>query len=66
MGYSAHFLRSISGDFDVASRRGVVESMRNGQFARIRWDDGETNLAHVSNVARVGSVAFSDPHVKPR
>ena len=63
--YSAHFLRSIQAPFDVASMRGTVEEV-TGQFVRVNWDDERSMRAHVSNIARVGSVAFGDPTVKPR
>ena len=68
VGYSAHFLRSTGSDYDTSMRRGVVESQRDENFVSILWDDTpeRAQLAHISNVARVGSVAFGDPSYKPR
>lgn len=68
VGYSAHFLHSISADYEVAQRRGDVTALeRDGRFVRVLWDDQrDTQLVAASNVARVGSVRFSDPHAKHR
>lgn len=68
IGYSAHFLSSIGGDLELSERRGTVKALEQrgrASTALILWDDMPSiQRALVSNIARVGSLAFSDPHVK--
>lgn len=71
VGYTARFLRSVGGGIKTAAddRRGVVveiEPQRHTDIARVRWDDAEHELQRVlvCNIARVGTVRFSDPHAR--
>lgn len=65
VGYAAAFLRSTGSDYDMAQRRGTVVSVRDLPFAQrlvyIKWDDGGAGPALSSNIARLGTVSFSEP-----
>ena len=73
VGYTARFVRSVGGGIKTAAddRRGTVEEIvpqRHTDIARVRWNDSPQELQSVlvCNIARVGSLLFSDPSAKPR
>lgn len=69
IGYSAHFVAG-PGCYakEIGDRRGTLVALDPDRpFCTVKWDDEEhEQRAHVSNIARVGSLAFADPHHKPR
>jgi hypothetical protein len=59
--YSAAFAR-VLGSYELATRRGKLASLDAGRpFGFVLWDDGESQHVALQNIAKVGSVAFSDP-----
>jgi hypothetical protein len=65
VGYSAKWLRSV-GVYtgELPQRRGTVVSVRRGgRLVSVKWDDGETNLVAMANLAKPGTVAFGDAYV---
>lgn len=62
--YTARFLRSIGGDFATAERRGEVISM-DERTAIVQWEDVPSpQRVLLVNIAKVGSIRFSDVHAK--
>ncbi len=64
--YTASFVRGVGGSLlSIAQRRGIVSTVStdNARTVTVQWDDEpeEHKLVLSCNLARVGSVAFSDP-----
>lgn len=60
--YTAAFCRVLGGDYAMSTRRGKLLSKDDDRpFGHVIWDDGETQGVALTNIAKVGSVAFSDP-----
>lgn len=67
--YSAMFLTSIGGDYELAQARGLVtEVSQLGQTFLARIDWGSLDIpgrVNVANLAKVGSAAFGDNATRP-
>lgn len=65
--YTAAFLRSTGGGYEWSMRRGIVLEIRDGEplVLTVQWNDtDEPSGVFARNVARLRTVAATDPHYR--
>lgn len=63
--YSANFLRSIGGDYEMAQGRGIItqiDTLGETFLAHIEWDRELPPRVNVQNICKTRSAAFGDCH----
>lgn len=60
--YSAKFVHSVGGGFEIAERRGIVAEVPDDGTVRVLWEDAdEPQRVLVANLAKPGpNVRFTD------